>query len=185
MSPQHSSPAQAASSRRDALQVYVCTEYKSVHLNGYITSSDLRHIVPNGGLKSYSVPPCNTGDRWKITESVFRPQNFPECSGLARPLPGCSSGFLRRIAPINKHIKFNRMNGSPGDPPANRMHISFSQNFNPLVHRLERDLNGMEAGWETTNFNHFLSLRTSSRTELAQARMQGPEINNNSTKNKG
>jgi len=34
-------------------------------------------------------------------------------------------------------------------------------------------------------FNHFLSLRTSSRTERVQARMRGPEINNNSTKNKG
>ena len=185
MSSQHSSPAQAASSRRDDLQVYVCTEYKSVHLNGYITSSDLRHIVPNGGLKSYSVPPCNTGDRWKNTESVFRPQNFPECSGLARPLPGCSSGFLRRIAPINKHIKFNRMNGSPGDPPANRMHISFPQNSTPLAHRLESDPASMAVSRVTPNFNHFLSLRTSSRTELAQAWMRGPEINNNSTKNKG
>jgi hypothetical protein len=39
---------------------------------------------------------------------------------------------------------------------------------------------------ERENFlNHFLPLRTSSRTELAQARMRGPEINNNSTKNKG
>ena len=124
MSPQHSSPAPAASRCRDALQVNTCTEYNIMHLKVYINSKCSRYNAPVGGLLSYCLPPCHIGDRRKNTESVFRPQNIPECSGLARPLAGCSSGFLRRLPPIYKHIKFNRINGSPGDPPANRMHIS-------------------------------------------------------------
>ena len=36
MNPQHSSPARAASRCREALQLNVCTEYKSVHLKAYI-----------------------------------------------------------------------------------------------------------------------------------------------------
>jgi hypothetical protein len=185
MNPQHSSPAPAASRCRDALQVSLCTRYKSVHLKVYINIRYSSHIVPNGELLSCSVPPSEIGDRRKYTETVFRTQNIPKCSGLTRPLAGCSSGSQRRITPIDKHIKFNRMNGSPGDPPANRMHISNSQNFTPLIHYHVSIPATKAASREITNFNHFLSLRTSSRAELAQARMRGPEINNNSTKNKG
>ena len=123
MSPHHSSPAPADSRCRDALQVNLCAEYKLVHSNVYIKGINSRHNLPDGGLKSYSVTPCHICDRRKNTESVFRPQNIPECNGLTRPLAGCSSGAQRRITPIDNHIKFNRMNGSPGDPPAYRMHI--------------------------------------------------------------
>jgi hypothetical protein len=41
------------------------------------------------------------------------------------------------------------------------------------------------ASREIPNLNHFLYLRTSSQTERVRARMHRPEINNNSTKNKG
>jgi hypothetical protein len=150
MNPQHSSPAPAASRCRDALQVSLCTRYKSVHLKVYINIRYSRHIVPNGELLSCSVPPSEIGDRRKYTETVFRTQNIPKCSGLTRPLAGCSSGSQRRITPIDKHIKFNRMNGSPGDPPANRMHISKQKGITPVNHRLASDPFGKEAGWETT-----------------------------------
>jgi hypothetical protein len=124
MSPQHSSPAPAASRCRDALQVNVCTEYKSVHVSDHITSSDSRHIVPNGGLLSCCVPPSEIGGRTRNAESIFRPANELMCVGIARFTLGCSGGSQLRFSPIDKHNKFNRMNGSPGDPPANRMHIS-------------------------------------------------------------
>lgn len=185
MSPQHSSPARAVSRCREALQVKSCTEYKSVHVNGHITSSDWRHIVPNGGLLSCCVPPSEIGGRAKNPKSVSRPPNELMRIGITHFTTRCSGVSQRRFSLIDKYIKFNRMNGSPGDPPANRMHILISRNFTPLAHRLENDSSGKEAGWETSIFNHFLSLRTSSRTELAQARMHGPKINNNSTKNKG
>jgi hypothetical protein len=185
MSPQHSSPAPAASRCRDALQVILCTEYKSVHVKVCITSRYSSHNLPGGGLKSYCVLPCYIGGRTKNTESFLHPPNVSVCSGLSRPLVGYISDSQRRFSVIDKHIKFNRMNGSPGDPPANRMHISYSQNFTPLIHYHVSIPATKATSRELTNFNHFLSLRTSSRTELAQARMRGPEINNNSTKNKG
>jgi hypothetical protein len=185
MSPQYSSPARAVSRCRDALQVNVCTEYKSVHLNGYLTISDMRHIVPSGGLLSCCVPPSEIGGRTRNTESVFRPPNELMRIGISHFTTGCIGVSQRRFSPIDKHIKFNCMNGPPGDPPANRMHILISQNVTPLAHRLESDPASMAASRVIINFNHFLPLRTSSRTEQAQARMHGPKINNNSTKNKG
>jgi hypothetical protein len=185
MIPQHSSPAPAASRCRDALQVNVCTEYKSVHVSDHITSSDSRHIVPNGGLLSCCVPPSEIGGRMRNTESIFRPANELMCIGIARFTSGCSGGSQLRFSPIDKHNKFNRMNGSPGDPPANRMHILSSKNSTPLIHYHVSNLATMAASRGIPIFNHFLYLRTSSQTELTQARMQGSEINNNSTKNKG
>jgi hypothetical protein len=185
MIPQHSSPARTASRCRDALRVNICTEYKSVHVYGCISNSDARHIVPNGGLLSCSVSPSEIGGRTRNTESVFRPSIELMCIGIARFTSGCSGGSQLRFSPIDKHNKFNRMNGSPGDPPANRMHISKSQNFTPLIYEHMSDPARKAASREIPNLNHFLYLRTSSQTELAQARMHGPKINNNSTKNKG
>ena len=150
MSPQHSSPARTASRCREALQVNVCTEYKSVHLNGYIMGRSSRHNLPGGGLKSYCMLPCYIGGRARITESVFRPPNELMCIGVTRSTTGCSGGSQRRFSPIDKHIKFNRMNGSPGDPPANHMHISKPKRITPFNHRLASDPTGKEAGWETT-----------------------------------
>ena len=185
MIPQHSSPAPAALKCRDALQVNVCTEYKSVHVNDHITSSDSRHIVPNGGLLSCCVPPSEIGGRTRNAESIFRPANELMCIGIARFTSGCSGGSQLRFSPIDKHNKFNRMNGSPGDPPANRMHISKSQNFTHLIYEHMSDPARKAASREIPNLNHFLYLRTSSQTERVRARMHGPKINNNSTKDKG
>jgi hypothetical protein len=124
MSPQHSSPAPAASRCRDALQVILCTEYKSVHVKVCITSRYSSHNLPGGGLKSYCVLPCYIGDQTLIAESFLHPPSEPWLNVIGRFLAGFSSGSPRRITPIDKRIKFNRMNGSPGDPPANRMHTS-------------------------------------------------------------
>jgi hypothetical protein len=150
MSPQHSSPARAVSRCRKALQVKSCTEYKSVHLNEHIKSSDSRHIVPDGRRKSYCQAQCEIGDRTRITESVFRPPNELMRIGETRFTTVCSGVSQRQFSPIDKHIKFNRMNGSPGDPPANLMHISKQKRITPFIHRLASDPIGKEADWETS-----------------------------------
>jgi hypothetical protein len=150
MIPQHSSPAPADSRCRDALQVNVCTEYKSVHLNGYITRRYSRHNALGRGLLSCCLPPCEIGGRTRNTEAFLHPPNELGLRAMDRPLTGCGSGSPRRISPIVKHIKFNRMNGSPGDPPANHMHISKQKGITPFIHRLASDPSGKEAGWETT-----------------------------------
>ena len=150
MNPQHSSPARAVSRCRDALQVNICTEYKSVHLNGHITSSYTRHIIPNGRRKSYCQAHCEIGDRRMFTESFLRPPNEPWVNVIGRSLTGFSSVCPGRTIPIDKHIKFNRMNGSPGDPPAIRMHISKHIGITPVNHRLASDPIGKEADWETS-----------------------------------
>jgi hypothetical protein len=149
MSPQHSSPAPAASRCRDALQVNTCTEYNIMHLKAYINSKCSRHNAPVGGLLSYCLPPSEIGGRTRNTESVFRPPNELMCIGATRSTTGCSDLSKRRFSPIDKHIKFNRMNGSPGDPPANRMHISKQKGITPVNQRLASDPIGKEAGWET------------------------------------
>jgi hypothetical protein len=74
----------------------------------------------------------------------------------------------------------------PSEPPqsfnlikSNRKNRPFSNPSSWAVPKTWRSLD------RANFFNHFLSSRTSSRTERVQARMRGPEINNNSTKNKG
>jgi hypothetical protein len=57
--------------------------------------------------------------------------------------------FGRWLYPPGKEMKFNRMNGSPGDPPGNLMHRLIHQRIVPFVHRLAGDPTSMEAGWET------------------------------------
>ena len=124
MNPQHSSPARAVSRCSEALQVNVCTKYKLMHHQAFIKISTMRYILPGGKQPSYCVPLYEIGGRTKNPESVSRPPNEHRCSVTARSLARCSSAPQRQFSPIDKHIKFNRMNGSPGDPPANRMHIS-------------------------------------------------------------
>jgi hypothetical protein len=150
MNPQRSSPAPAVSRCRDALQVNICTKYKLMHVNVCILSKYMCHSLPDGGLKSYYVLSCYIGGRTKNTEPVLHPPNELRLRAMDRPLTGCGSGSPRRISPIVKRIKFNRMNGSPGDPPANHMHISKQKGITPFIHRLASDPSGKEAGWETT-----------------------------------
>jgi hypothetical protein len=150
MSPQHSSSAPAVSRCRDALQVIVCTIYKQVHLKAYIKCSSSRHIVPNGRLLSWCVSPSYIGDRSTEASLIFSTPHEPRYCVTVRSLARCSSAPQRQFSPIDKYIKFNRMNGSPGDPPANRMHISKHKRITPVNHRLASDPIGKEASWEAT-----------------------------------
>ena len=57
--------------------------------------------------------------------------------------------FWEWLYPPGKEMNFNRMNGSPGDPPGNLMKRIINQRIVPFIHRLAGDPTGMEAGWET------------------------------------
>ena len=57
--------------------------------------------------------------------------------------------FWDWLHPPGKEMNFNRMNGSPGDPPGNLMDRIFNQRIVPFIHRLAGDPSSKEAGWET------------------------------------
>ena len=150
MSPQYSSPAHAALRCRDALQIISCTVYKTMHQKAFIKARIMHHILSSQGWPSHCVYPCEIGDWSKNTSVVSCTPSEPGHRGIPPPLAGSSSGILRRITPFNNHIKFNRMNGSPGAPPGTRMHTFKLKRITPFNHRLASDPSGKEAGWETT-----------------------------------
>jgi hypothetical protein len=63
----------------------------------------------------------------------------------ATPVPKHS-----KFRPPDKRIQFNRMNGSPGDPPGSCMHTFINQRIVPSLTRLVGDPYGKEANRETT-----------------------------------
>ena len=63
----------------------------------------------------------------------------------ATPLPKHS-----KFRPPDKRIQFNRMNGSPGDPPGSYMHKFTNERIVPSLTRLVGDPYGKEANRETT-----------------------------------
>jgi len=63
----------------------------------------------------------------------------------ATPIPKHS-----QFRPPDKRIQFNRMNGSPGDPPGSCMHTFTNERIVPSLTRLVGDPYGKEADRETT-----------------------------------
>ena len=63
----------------------------------------------------------------------------------ATPVPKHS-----KFRPPDKRIQFNRMNGSPGDPPGSCMHTFTNERIVPSLTRLVGDPFGKEADRETT-----------------------------------
>jgi len=55
-----------------------------------------------------------------------------------------------QFRPPDKRIQFNRMNGSPGDPPGSCMHSFTNERIVPSLTRLVGDPYGKEANRETT-----------------------------------
>jgi hypothetical protein len=55
-----------------------------------------------------------------------------------------------KFRPPDKRIQFNRMNGSPGDPPGSCMHTFTNERIVPSLTRLVGDPYGKEANRETT-----------------------------------
>jgi hypothetical protein len=63
----------------------------------------------------------------------------------ASPIPKNS-----KFRPPDKRIQFNRINGSPGDPPGSCMHKFTNERIVPSLTRLVGDPYGKEANRETT-----------------------------------
>jgi hypothetical protein len=55
----------------------------------------------------------------------------------------------------DKRIQFNRMNGSPGDPPGSCMHKFTNERIVPSLTRLVGDPYGKEANRETTTIRRY------------------------------
>jgi hypothetical protein len=150
MNPQHSSPARAVSRCRDTLHSKSCSKYIFMHPNTFIKYSTEHHILSGERSPTYNVPRCGISDRTRNTSLVFSAPNEPWVNAIGCAQRSCNSGYPQQISLNDKHIKFNRMNGSPGDPPANRMHKFKSKRITPFNHRLASDPTGKEASWETT-----------------------------------
>ena len=197
MSPQHSSPPERS---------------RCNHTLGYFqTSSDCMYIHHKALIISElwsrmdgsTYPGPMTPNRGHSVPSwlVYPPDGHPRIPGSSLPTTGWSDATdipYRSSGP--QSIYSYSLSGSkkppdkgkcmhslvdPPDPPqlfnlikSNRKNRPFS---NPSSWAVPK------TWWssERKSFNHFLLLRTTSRTEQVQARMRGPEINNNSTKNKG
>ena len=64
------------------------------------------------------------------------------------------------VAPSSLHAThkqqiYNRMNGSPGDPPGTHMHKFKPKRITPFIHRLVSDPIGKEAGLGDTNIRKY------------------------------
>ena len=68
----------------------------------------------------------------------------------ATPVPKHS-----KFRPPDKRIQFNRMNGSPGDPPGSCMHTFTNERIVPSLTRLVGDPYGKEANRETTTIRRY------------------------------
>ena len=147
MSPQHSSPAQAVLRWRDGLQVKFCTNYSIMHKKA-LKKSRLRQCnSPDTGFL------FNKNGFWITDAPIDDSLNlYPALKFMRVTLqndsPGCRCGS-KHFTPTHKQQIFNRMNGSPGDPPGTHMHKFKPKRITPFIHRLVSDPTSMEAGRET------------------------------------
>ena len=149
MNPQYFSPAYTALRWRDSLQAECCTDYKNARYQAFIEHGLVRfNHLPFVEKLPYWEKSCNIGMQIKNTESVYRPTNALGFTRIDRLSSACGSGSLRGN-PDNIQQTFNRMNGSPGDPPGTHMHKFKPKRITPFIHRLASGPIGMEAGWET------------------------------------
>ena len=65
-------------------------------------------------------------------------------------IPATPAPKHSKFRPPDKRIQFNRMNGSPGDPPGSYMHTFTNERIVPSLTRLVGDPYGKEADRETT-----------------------------------
>jgi hypothetical protein len=156
------------------------------NIPGVFRPPDKSSVSTHAGLKGTPNPPgCSTS---------FSGGSSPPVRGSSpdvRPPGWCGAASLDAV-PIHMWgetpDKGKHMHGSvepPGVTP-NSILIQSNRKNRPFYNPSSWAVPKTWRSSEREHFlNHFLPLRTSSRTELAQARMRGPEINNNSTKNKG
>ena len=122
MSPQHSSPAQADLRWRDGLQAKFCTNYSNMHKKTFNKSRLRRCNSPSIGFL------FDKNGSWITDAPIDDPLDlYPVLKVMRVTLQNDSSGCRcgsKYATPSHKQQIYNRMNGSPGEPPAYRMHIS-------------------------------------------------------------
>jgi hypothetical protein len=198
MIPQPSSPPEWQTAKLELDRSSHRSECMSIHLNtfnyysfrgnrpGVFRPPDKSHECFRSGVYRIPDPPgCSTSASGGSSPPVRGP------STIVRPPDWCGAASVDAV-PIHLRVeppdKGKCMHGSV-EPSGVTPHLILIQSnrknrpfYNPSSWAVPKTWRSSES----RNFlNHFLSLRTSSRTELTQARMRGPETNNNSTKNKG
>ena len=198
MSPQHSSPPE----RPRCVASPVCSQTRSKCM--YIHHKVCLIYEPWSRMHGSMYPGLMTPNRRILAScrKLYPPGDPPRIPGSSPPttdwcdatdIPRRSSGSqsIYSFSPYrcNKPPDKGMCMYSLVDPPDPPQLFNFTQSnrknrpfYNPSSWAVPKTWRSLE---RENFFNHFLSLRTSSRTEWVQARMQGPEINNNSTKNKG
>ena len=138
---------------------------------------------------------------YKSLSNVTLGSTIPTLSVALRLVRYCFHCFQERFIYLGQHLAWvfilcrwqqlaqanaRHLLDPPGGPPWCKFTNYLKTKNRPFYNPCPRAIPKAWRSSERRNFlNHFLSLRTSSRTELAHARMRGPETNNNSTKNKG
>jgi len=147
MNPQHSFTAPADLRWRDGLQAIFCTQYSKMHYNAFNKSGLRQCSSPGTGFFFDKI------GSWITDAPIDDPSNlYPVLKVMRVTLQNDSSGCRcgsKHFTPSHKQQIFNRMNGSPGDPPGTHMHKFKPKRITPFIHRLVSDPTGMEAGWET------------------------------------
>ena len=148
MNPQHSSPAPANLQWRYDLQAKFCTNYSIMHIKAFNKRCLIRTNSPGAGHLFDRNGFWITGAQIDDDSSLYSVSNATGVTTLNVVL-SCSRCASKQYTPPDKQEIFNRMNGSPGDPPGNHMHKFKPKRITPFIHRLVSDPTGMEAGWET------------------------------------
>ena len=148
MNPRHSSPAQADLRWRDGLQAKLRTKYSNMHIKAFnkiclirLNLPGFAHLFDRNGF-------WITGAQIDDDSSLYSVSNATGVTPLNVVL-SCSRCAPKQYTPPDKQQIYNRMNGSPGDPPGTHMHKFKPKRITPFTHRLVSDPTGMEAGWET------------------------------------
>ena len=116
-----------------------CLECSTMHLKDTYTSHSQSDVSMKLSycLATYesSYPPTPLGRIGRTHHGGISPAPVPKHS---------------KFRPPDKRIQFNRMNGSPGDPPGSCMHTFINERIVPSLIRLVGDPYGKEANRETT-----------------------------------
>ena len=148
MKPQHSSPAPADLQWRYDLQAKFCTNYSIMHIKAFNKRCLIRLNPPGFGHLFDRNGFWITGAQIDDDSSLYSVSNATGVTPLNVVL-SCSRCASKQYTPPDKQQIYNRMNGSPGDPPGTHMHKFKPKRITPFTHRLVSDPTGMEAGWET------------------------------------
>ena len=198
MSPQPSSPPERSRcvdnpTRSQTRSECMYIHYKVPKLYNFLihihASKVSVHMTPNLSIVASSLKLYLPGDPPRVPKGIPPGISWRAIATMSHGAPNAQSFYPHTLSRQSKPSDKAKCMHSLVDPPVppqvfifnqfNRKNRPFSNPSSWAVPKTWRSLK------RKSFFNHFLSLRTSSRTERVQARMRGPEINNNSTKNKG